>query len=125
MNDPFMWPNSSLSSRASGRAAQFTATSGALARGLREWMAPATMLLPVPVSPRSSTGTSTAATRSTSSSTSRMPGLVPIIPSPPRCTPACPRSARRSSLASTCRLRSAMARFRKITSSSGWNGLVR
>ena len=53
---PFSWPNSSLSSSVSGIAAQFTATNGPLARGESSWMARATSSLPVPVSPRISTG---------------------------------------------------------------------
>ena len=43
-------------------AAQFTATNGPLARGLRKWIAFATSSLPVPDSPRTSTVTSVCAT---------------------------------------------------------------
>jgi len=63
---PFSWPNSSLSSRDSDSAAQFSRSSGLLARREREWMASAMTSLPDPVSPSSSTLMSLAATRSTS-----------------------------------------------------------
>ena len=61
---PRTWPNSSLSSSASGSAAQLIATSGAEARSLRRWMIVATRLLPVPVSPVMRIGAVVAATRS-------------------------------------------------------------
>ena len=51
VNAPFMWPNSSLSSRFSGSAAQLTETKGASRRGERAWTALATSSLPVPLSP--------------------------------------------------------------------------
>ena len=56
MKAPFSWPNSSLSSSVSGIAEQFTATNGPLARCDRSWIVRATSSLPVPVSPRISTG---------------------------------------------------------------------
>ena len=52
---PFSWPNSSLSSKLSVSAAQFTLMKAASLRGLRKWMARAIASLPVPLSPRSST----------------------------------------------------------------------
>ena len=55
VNAPFMWPNSSDSSNASGMAPQFTATKGLWARGLARWMACASSSLPEPLSPCSST----------------------------------------------------------------------
>ena len=48
---PLVWPNSSLSIRSSGMAAQFTSTKGPAARRLRWWMLRATSSLPVPFSP--------------------------------------------------------------------------
>ena len=69
---PFMWPNSSDSSSASGMAPQFTATNGFLARGLALWMARASSSLPAPLSPRSSTLASDWATIRASASTSSM-----------------------------------------------------
>ena len=57
VNAPFAWPNSSLSSSVSGSAAQLTATNGPAARAARAaWIARATSSLPVPLSPRISTG---------------------------------------------------------------------
>ncbi len=52
---PFSWPNSSLSSRFSGNAAQLTATSGPVRFCDASWMARAVCSLPVPVSPSIST----------------------------------------------------------------------
>ena len=51
------WPNSSSSSRFSLKAVQFMGTKGRFFRGLFVWIARATNSLPVPVSPRISTGT--------------------------------------------------------------------
>ena len=52
---PRAWPNSSLSSSASGMAAQLSATKGPSLRRLRAWSARATTSLPVPLSPVMST----------------------------------------------------------------------
>jgi hypothetical protein len=51
--------NSSLSMRPVGNAAQFTLIRGRSFRGLLEWMARAMSSLPVPVSPRINTDSST------------------------------------------------------------------
>ena len=51
VNDPFTWPNSSLSSSVTDSAPQSTAKNRSCLRGLRVWMARATSSLPVPVSP--------------------------------------------------------------------------
>ena len=51
VNEPFSWPNNSLSKRFSGRAAQLTAISGPVRPTDAWWMARATCSLPVPVSP--------------------------------------------------------------------------
>ena len=69
---PFMWPNSSDSSSASGMAPQLTATKGFFARALALWMARASISLPAPLSPRSSTLASDLATMRASASTSAM-----------------------------------------------------
>ncbi len=45
VNAPFSWPNSSLSSSASGMAAQLTGTNGPAARALPRWMRRANTLL--------------------------------------------------------------------------------
>ncbi|MDT4855277.1 hypothetical protein FQZ97_896220 [compost metagenome] len=50
---PLSWPNSSLSKRFSGMAAQFSATKGLSARGPKSCRQRATISLPLPVSPRS------------------------------------------------------------------------
>ena len=55
VNAPFSWPNSSLSIRLSVSAAQLTATHGPFARRLARWIARATISLPAPDSPPSST----------------------------------------------------------------------
>jgi DNA-binding response OmpR family regulator len=51
VNAPFSWPNSSLSSRFSGIAAQLTRDERRVARGCCWWIARATSSLPVPLSP--------------------------------------------------------------------------
>ena len=60
---PFSWPNSSLSSNVSVRAAQLTAMNGSLRRRLPKWIARATTSLPVPFSPRIRMARSVSATR--------------------------------------------------------------
>jgi hypothetical protein len=55
VNEPFMWPNNSDSSKASGIAPQFTATKGCAARAPAWWIAWASNSLPLPLSPRNST----------------------------------------------------------------------
>ncbi len=60
---PRSCPNSSLSSRSRGMAAQLTLTNGLLRRDERWWMVRATRSFPVPVSPQISTVTSTPAAR--------------------------------------------------------------
>jgi hypothetical protein len=62
VNAPLAWPNSSLSSRLAGSAAQLMARNGPARRGDSAWSARATSSLPVPVSPRTSTVSSVAAT---------------------------------------------------------------
>ena len=55
VNAPFSWPNSSLSRRFSGMAAQLTVTNGAADLGPCKWTARATSSFPVPDSPTTST----------------------------------------------------------------------
>ena len=55
VNEPFSWPNSSISISSSGIAAQLTCTKRSRARRLLRWMARATSSLPTPLSPRIST----------------------------------------------------------------------
>ena len=81
MKAPFTWPNSSLSSRVSGIAAQLMATNGPSLRPLFAWSALATSSLPVPLSPVMSTVVSVSATRVTSSHILSIAGLVPRISS--------------------------------------------
>ena len=89
---PRAWPNSSLSSRLSEKALQFTGTKGASARAPRWWRALATSSLPVPLSPVISTGTSVWTTRSSCRSRSFTAGLVPRISGKPALSPALSRS---------------------------------
>ena len=63
MKAPFTAPNSSEADQGGEIAPRLTATKGPERRGLASWRARATSSLPVPVSPRSSTGTSRSATR--------------------------------------------------------------
>ena len=71
---PRAWPNSSLSSSASGIAPQFTATKAWWRRPDCAWIARASTSLPVPLSPVSSTVALYSAARSSSSSRSIIPG---------------------------------------------------
>ena len=74
---PFAWPNSSLSNRVSGMAAQFTVTSGRSRRALCSWMARATSSFPVPFSPTRRMPASVGATRAIVSARRRIGGEVP------------------------------------------------
>ena len=74
---PFSWPNSSLSSRPVGMAAQFSLTNVRSWRGLSWCRARAISSLPVPVSPQIMTVESVGATVSTSFSTRRKAALSP------------------------------------------------
>lgn len=58
VNVPFRWPKSSDSTSSDGIAPQFTTFQGPDDRGLASWIARARSSLPVPDSPRMSTGTS-------------------------------------------------------------------
>ena len=78
---PFRQPKSSLSSRVSGKAAQFTATKGLAARGLPRWMARAISSLPVPVSPEISTVALARLAHAIRPKTCCISGLSPTIPS--------------------------------------------
>ena len=74
VNAPCAWPNSSLSSRCSGSAAQLTATNGRLGAPASACSARATSPLPVPVSPVMMTGAGASATRWMRSRTAAMAG---------------------------------------------------
>ena len=80
---PFSWPNSSLSSRLSGSAAQLNLTKAAPARGEWWWMALAISSFPVPLSPRTSTVVSQRETWRITSTIWRIAGLLPTILSRP------------------------------------------
>ena len=101
MNEPFSWPNSSLSSSASGIAPQLIGTKGPAARAPSRWMACAASSLPVPLSPSTSTGASTVATLRIDANTSCMRALVPSMPS--KSEAVCCRSSR-FSRSSACSL---------------------
>ena len=83
VNEPATWPNSSLSSKFSGSAPQATSTNGPFARLLRRWIARAIMLLPVPLSPVTSTVARVSATLSIMSKTRIMCGSRPTTLSSP------------------------------------------
>ena len=77
VNAPRAWPNSSLSSRCSGSAAQFTATNDRSARGPLVWIASATSSFPVPVSPEISTDEVASAICAMSARSCRIGRLLP------------------------------------------------
>ena len=80
VNAPRAWPNSSPSISELASAAQSTMTNGPDARADASWIARATSSLPVPVSPRISTGASLCATRDIWANSSRITVLAPIRP---------------------------------------------
>ena len=63
MNAPLRWPNRWLSARSFGTAVQLKGTNGRVARADAPWITRATISLPVPVSPVSSTVIDMPATR--------------------------------------------------------------
>ena len=69
VNEPFSWPNSSLSISSSGMAAQLTWTNASSLRRLLRWMARATSSLPTPLSPVMRTVAFVGAARATASRT--------------------------------------------------------
>ena len=81
VNAPALWPNSSLSSSVSGRAAQLTATKGFFLRGERLWIARANSSLPVPLGPSISTVVLLAAIWGRISNRRIMAGLRPTMSS--------------------------------------------
>ena len=103
---PFSWPNSSLSSRVSGSAAQLTAMNGLPRRGERSWMALATSSLPVPLSPWMSTVLETGAICSILTSTSWIGALSPKMP------------------VRSCSSRRSISRRAVATASSGATGFI-
>jgi hypothetical protein len=78
VNDPLVWPKSSLSSRVSGSAPQLIERNGPSARCERLWMYRATTSLPVPLSPWINTVDPVGATTSASLRTSRKRRDLPI-----------------------------------------------
>ena len=81
VNAPFSWPNSSLSSRFSGMALQLMAMNGPFLCGLRRCSARATISLPVPLSPRISTGAVVGATLRMKVNTACIGALAPSMSS--------------------------------------------
>ena len=80
VNAPRACPNSSPSISELASAAQSTITNGPAARADASWIARAASSLPVPVSPRISTGASLCATRAICANSSRIGVLAPIRP---------------------------------------------
>ena len=78
VNAPLRWPNSSLSTRFSGRAPQFTGMNVWPARWLLSWRFLAISSLPVPVSPRIITLASVGAIVSIRRRTACIAGVSPI-----------------------------------------------
>ena len=76
---PFTWPNISLSKSDREMPPRFTMTNGPDARRELRWMARATSSLPVPFSPRMSTGASDAATRAAVRSIESSAGSLPTM----------------------------------------------
>ncbi len=77
---PLAAPKSSAAARLGGIAAMLTATWGPWRRGLAWWMARATNSLPLPVSPRSRSGTGNTATRRISRRNATIGALEPSNP---------------------------------------------
>ena len=81
VNEPFSWPNSSLSISVSGMAAQLTATKGPFDLADSSWIRLAASSLPVPFSPVMSTRASERALWSMSSRTSAIAAELPTMSS--------------------------------------------
>jgi len=79
VNEPFSWPNSSLSISSSGMAAQLTWTKDSSLRRLLRWIARATSSFPTPLSPVMKTVAFVGAARRTASQTFSRTGLCPTI----------------------------------------------
>jgi hypothetical protein len=118
VKEPFSCPKSSLSSRFSGIAAQFSAKKGRADRFDRAWIARATSSLPVPDSPRMRTVEFVGAIFSTSRKTSRIAALSPTIAS----RPSLLRRRSRRSVFSASR-NASRARSTRKRSSSATTGL--
>ena len=97
-------------------APQLTRSKGPLCRADRLWIARATNSLPVPVSPKISTGASERATNSTRSITARSPDSTPTIVSPKVLRPSRVSSERLS--ASAASLNAAISRTCKSFSNA-------
>ena len=93
VNDPFMWPKSSLSNSVPTSAPQSTTTKGRSRRKLFSQTARATTSLPVPDSPAMSTVLSVGPTRAIRS---RIRWIGSLEPTNARCTPSASISALRS-----------------------------
>ena len=79
VNAPRTWPNSSLSMRVSGSAAQLIGTKGPSRRALSKCSARASRSLPVPLSPVNSTLAGLSATCLSISNTATIRGLVAMM----------------------------------------------
>ena len=101
VNAPRSWPKSCESISSGGIAPQFTRSNGPLRRDERLWIARAISSLPVPVSPKISTGASLRATNSTRSITACSPDSTPTIVSPSVLRPSRVNSERLSASAAS------------------------
>ncbi len=120
VNAPRSWPKSCESISSDGIAPQLTRSKGPLCRAERLWIARATNSLPVPVSPKISTGASERATSSTRSMTARSPESTPTIVSPSVLRPSRVSSERLS--ASAASRKAAISRRRRSFSKAAENG---
>ncbi len=118
---PFSWPNSSLSSRFSGMAAQLIATKGLFARGPRSCSARASASLPVPLSPRMSTGAATAASRSIVRQIFSIPGSEVTMPGTAASRGRAAAASRRFSSSSSRRRSARPSRVRSTAGSTGFS----
>ena len=125
---PFSCPKSSLSRRVGERAAQLTATNGALARVLNRCIAFATSSLPVPLGPVMRTVASVGAAARIISKTGCMASALPIMLSMPYFLSSCwPRRRFSSSrrLLRSSRSFDFRARSRTASRWSRFTGFVR
>ena len=121
MKEPLRWPNSSLSTRFSGKAPQLTGMNARSARRLLSWRLRATSSLPVPVSPRIMTEASVGAIVSISRRTCCMVGVSPIK----RGMPSAAFKRVSSAAVLFAMSRRSATRFKIISSSAHLQGLVR
>ena len=117
---PFSCPNSSASSRVSGRAAQLTVTRLRRARSLQRWIAAANTSLPVPLSPVIRIVALLGAACCAIATARRIGSLRPMMSAVP-CSSSSLRRSRRFSVRRFCFSRALRTTFRVVEVENGFS----